>query len=248
MSTATRKGPATLADERSSLRRNGGAVLGRPPLPAAGMSDIDVPSITDAMRALYGSEGVLSPSKPVTGRDLNLLRTRLGGLTVTDACWLFGMQRNRWYKVVKSAEPLDDISLVLVARTLDAFPELCPIKPAARPDWMFQWLKQVNPNLDQRTFALLLGREKSAGHRWLKLGSSVSPKIARLFSLMQTMLMTGMNPTQIMEPLVMAESSARGLDVARDGMWTTPDARVRPKRRKGGERAESAKERVAETA
>jgi hypothetical protein len=243
MVSTTRKGPAALADERSSLRRTGGQ-RGRPSLPAAGLNAAEVPSITDSMRALYGTDGVISPTKPVTGRDLDMLRTRLGGLTVTDACWLFGLQRNRWYKLVNDPMPLEDVSLALVVRMLDQYPELCPIKPAPRPDWMFHWLKEVNPTLDQRTFALLFGREKSAAHRWLKLSSSVSPKIARLFSLAQTMLVTGMDPTEVMGPLAVAEGSARGLDIMRDGIWTSDDTRVRPKRRAPGERTKASKSKA----
>lgn len=229
---------STLDEQRSSLQRKRHANHGRPSKPAPGLEvGASVPTVEEALRERYGSEPMIPRTRPVVGRDLNDLRTRLGGITVTDACWLFGLQRNRWYQLTKSDKPLDDVSLALFARILDVYPELCPIKPVPRAEWVFHWLKEINPNLDQRSFSLLLGREKSAAHRWLKLGAAVSPKIERLFTTMQSLLLSRMNPHLAIEPLVQVEATARGLDVT-EGVWSKEGARVKPKRRKAGERGE----------
>lgn len=232
---------STLAEQRksdvagSSLQRRKSPGRGRPSEPAPGMAQVAVPSIEAAMRRLYGSEPVIPSTRPVVGLDLDLLRTRLGGITVTDACWLFGLQRNRWYELVRSKEPLEDVTLAMMIRVYDMFPEMCPIKPVPKAEWVYHWLKEINPTLDQRTFSLLLGREKSAAHRWLKLGQSVSPKIERLFTTMQAMMIAQINPLKAMEPLVQIEASARGLDV-NEGVWSTKDNRIKPQLAARGER------------
>lgn len=218
------------------LQRRKSASHGRPSMPAPGMDDESVPTIAESMRAMYDTEPVLSRDKPVTGRDLDRLRLRLGGITVTDACWLFGLQRGRWYALTKQDTPLDDTSLAVLMRVFDAYPQLCPVKPAPKPSYVFHWLREVHPNLDQRQFSLLLGREKSAAHRWLKQGMAVSPKVERLFNILQTMILAGMQPMNSLEPLVVLEATSRGLDLTRDGMWSTPQNRIKPKRRKPGER------------
>ncbi len=223
----------------SSLQRRKSASHGRPSMPAPGLEEEQIPTIQEAMRVLYGTEGVIPRNRAVIGSDLDRLRTRLGGLTITDACWLFGIQKLRWHTLVKSDEPLTDVTLAILCRTLDTYPELCPIKPSLKASWVFKWLKDVDPQLDQRQFSLLLGREKSAAHRWLKLGSAVSPKVDRMFHILTMMILSGVNPGRSIEPLVMMEAQSRGLDISKEGMWSTPDARVRPKRRKPGERNEA---------
>lgn len=229
--------PTTLDAQRSSLRRRKSATHGRPSKPAAGIEHGEVPSVEEAMRMLQGGEPAIPATRPVTGRDLNLLRTRLGGITVTDACWLFGLQRTRWYALTKSDKPLEDVSLAMVARIYDNYPEFCPVKPAPRAQWVFEWLKQLDPMLDQRSFSLLLGREKSAAHRWLKMGAAVSPKVERLFAAMHSMMLSRVNAAQVFEKIVKHEADARGLDIT-EGAWSTEDNRIKPKRRKAGERIE----------
>lgn len=227
---------AELAPKMGILQRRKSASHGRPSLPAPGLENESIPTIAESMRSMYETEPVLSRDKPVTGRDLDRLRLRLGGITVTDACWLFGLQRGRWYALIKQDKPLDDTSLAVLMRVLDAYPQLCPVKPAPKPSYVYHWLREVHPNLDQRQFSLLLGREKSAAHRWLKQGVAVSPKVERLFNVLQTMILAGMQPLNSLEPLVVLEATARGIDLTSEGMWSKPGARIKPKTRQPGQR------------
>lgn len=226
-----------------SILQKGSSISGRPSKPAPGLENAQVPTLDESVRMLYGTRGIIPSNRPVLGTDLNEMLTRLGGISVADACWLFGLQRNRWYEIAKSPEPLDDVSLALLVRLLDSYPEFSPIRPTPKAAWIYEWLRDIDPNMDQRRFSLMLGREKSASHRWLKLGGEVSPKIERLFAIMQAMLTGKVDPITSIEPLVAQEAHARGVDVVRTGMWTTPTTRIKAKKRAPGERS---KQRSAE--
>ncbi len=119
---------------------------------------------------------MIPKDRPVTGHDLEDLREKLA-LSVTDLCWLFGLSMPNWGKIKKAGpEPVKDPAVALLARFLDSYPEACPIPRPPEPGDVAERL----PELSRKTLGIALGREASAGYRWVVQGGRTSPILNRL--------------------------------------------------------------------
>jgi hypothetical protein len=122
----------------------------------------------------------IGPNTLVTPQVLEELRFKLG-LTVTDFCWLFGLSMPTWSLVRSQAneDPINDPAVALLARWLDKFPHLCPVPKSMKPEEAYQIINSVRP-ITKKEFGVALGREASAGYRWIKLNGSVPPVLDRI--------------------------------------------------------------------
>lgn len=160
---------------------------------------------------------MIPKDRPVTGHDLEDLREKLA-LSVTDLCWLFGLSMPNWGKIKKAgADPVKDPAVALLARYLDAHPEACPIPRSPEPGEVAERL----PELSRKTLGIALGREASAGYRWVVQGGRTSPILNRLLLILSMHLdENGSRGWQDWQTLVSTEAGARGINnIWRSGSW-----------------------------
>lgn len=171
--------------------------------------------------------------RPVIGEDLDALREQLG-LSTMDGCWLYGMSMNKWTQAVKkeARQPVENISLALLARELSARPELCPVPKMPSAHDIHGIIEKYQPAIDKKRMAIMFGCEASSGYRWLTVGSKISPVLARLFLVFQTIFYTSLKKSDSQaismladwDRMVAQEASERGvLNVFSTGRWTSPD-------------------------
>lgn len=175
----------------------------------------------------------LIPShRPVIGEDLDALREQLG-LSTMDGCWLYGMSMNKWTKAVKkqARDPVENISLALLARELSAHPELCPVPRMPSAQGIFTMVEKLQPSLDKKRLAIMFGCEASSGYRWITVGSKISPVLSRLFLVFETVLQSASKRSDSQalsmladwDRMVETEANQRGVvNVFSSGRWTVP--------------------------
>lgn len=170
--------------------------------------------------------GILRDDQPVTGKDLDDLRHSLS-LTVADMCWLFGMSMNKWSSVVRKGalKPVPDESIEILARLLDAHPEHSPLARMPQAAEFHKFLNQVE-KVDKKRLSALMGREASAGYRWLEKGVRIPATLQHIAYVITEMMRHRDLPAQRKklaewEKLVRRVSSARGVqeDVFGTGTW-----------------------------
>ncbi len=170
--------------------------------------------------------------RPVIGEDLDALREQLG-LSTMDGCWLYGMSMNKWTKAVKkeARDPVENISLALLARELCANPELCPVPKMPDAAEIHQIITALQPRMDKKRLAIMFGCEASSGYRWITIGSKISPVLSRLFLIFKTIHLAAAkrSDSQAMSMLadwdrmVENEANQRGvINVFSTGRWTVP--------------------------
>lgn len=166
--------------------------------------------------------------QPVRGQDLDSLREQIG-LTIMDACWLFGLSISKWTEVAKgekAKKPLANTTLALLVRLLQDHPELCPLRAPPSAKDVFTELSQIE-SVDNKKLGVYFGREASAGYRWLTAGSRIGAILTRLFTVMVTGLERRSRPEekhqflQEWRAMVMQEAQCRGVpEVFDTGRWT----------------------------
>lgn len=160
---------------------------------------------------------MIPKDRPVTGHDLEDLREKLA-LSVTDLCWLFGLSMPNWGKIKKAGDqPVKDPAIALLTRFLDAYPEACPIPRPPEPGDVVERL----PAASRKSMSIALGREASAGYRWVVQGGRTSPILNRLLLMLNTRLdAMGDEAWVEWQDMVTTEASARGIeDIWRHGSW-----------------------------
>ena len=108
----------------------------------------------------------------------------------------------------------------LTLRLYDRFPELVPTDPT--PEELHVLLAQVTGRkVPMSELALLLGREKTSGHRWRERGSPSVP-VSRLMGALQRLLETKyLHGFVEYQTLLEREAAARGIpDLLQAGSWT----------------------------
>lgn len=161
--------------------------------------------------------------RPVVGKDLDNLRQVLG-ISTSDACWLFGLSMQKWGEFVhkKSHLPVDDPSLALLVRLIDNNPSLCEIPKNPDPESFYNLLN-IYMKVDQKTFSLILGCDKSSGHRWISQNSRVSPHVMRLMHYLRKSILVSGDGVDFIEnwkSVVTKESEARDIcDIWKEGRW-----------------------------
>lgn len=162
-------------------------------------------------------------NRPVIGKDLENLRQVLG-ITASDACWLFGLTMQKWGELVhkKSHDPIQDPSLALLVRLVDEDPSLVEIPNYPSPESFFNFLNTIE-KIDQKTFSLILGGDKSSGHRWISRGSRTSPHVMRLMHYLRKKISKDLNGASEVEKwvnVVENEAHSRNInDLWKEGRW-----------------------------
>jgi hypothetical protein len=187
-----------------------------------------IPSIYST--GIWTAGDITESARPVIGEDLDILRDQLG-LSTADACWLYGISMTRWMIVVKEnpKEMIKNITLALLVKSLMAHPEACPVPNPVQAQDVYDSMREVQPSIDKRRFAIMFGCEASSGYRWITVGSKVSPVLARLFKIFMKKFTTAANKSLddalnvILEwdAIVQVEASARNKpNIFKDGRWT----------------------------
>lgn len=174
--------------------------------------------------------------RPVRGEDLDALRDALG-LSTSDACWLYGLSMPAWTKIAKrddpkeelhgARKPLANVTLALLVRVLQKYPEMCPVMPAPSAEEVFNTIAQSQPEIDRKRMAIMFGCEASSGYRWLTTNSDLGPVLVRLYKMFmryheetKDSLRKGEKLIKDWEKMVEAEAEARGVtNVFSRGRW-----------------------------
>jgi len=170
---------------------------------------------------------MIPENRPVLGMDLEELSQKLE-LSVMDACWTFGLNMPAWSLCVNKngAEPVKDVALALLVRYLDMFPESCPVeRPISPSDFYFSLdrYNKMQPKEDQidkpilesfAFFGSILGRDHSAGYRWVKQDGGTRPVIDRYIHVLNKDLAQGVITLKEVRTLTIVESKAREIDIS----------------------------------
>lgn len=173
---------------------------------------------------------IIPTTRRVIGEDLGKLRQQLG-LSVADACALFGMWANKWSATTRSAggqRPVASATLALLARALAQWPEASPLPTLPTPAEIYTLLRPHSVSMKQ--MAILFGYEASTGHRWLTEAPPVNAVTRRLFEVFrrlhqqaeQSAPATAALIVEQWQRMVVAEATERGLDadILTNGCWT----------------------------
>lgn len=171
-------------------------------------------------------------NRAILGQDLDTLREKLG-LSVGEACWLYGMSMTKWTDVVRTGanDPITKPNLALLVRGLSKWPEvnMFPHMPNAQD--IYSRLQSVDPEFGLKRFAIMFGSETTAGYRWITLGSNLSTAIRRLFYVFQVLFDAAAQESaaaarefvESWEAIVESEAQERGIErIFSVGCWTKP--------------------------
>src|SRR5260221_6953502 len=156
---------------------------------------------------------MISKFHPVTGLDLEALRSQ-PGMLVADFCTLLGISMRKWGEMQKNPdEPVPDATIALLARSIDATPELAwvPIFPSAQE--VYNKVSEVasmrREGVSHKQFSVANGRDGTSSYRWLKYGQSPGPFVNRtLWTLRETLNRRGYEGWAEWQELVDAEAQA----------------------------------------
>jgi hypothetical protein len=158
--------------------------------------------------------------RPVLGKDLETLRARLD-CTSLECCALLGIPLTTWSTWKnREDEPIPNPTAALTLRLYDRFPELVPTNPT--PEELRVLLVQVTGRkIPVSELSLLLGREKTSGHRWRERGAPSVP-VSRLMGILQRLLETKyLSGFVEYRTLLEREAAARGIpNLLEAGSWT----------------------------
>jgi hypothetical protein len=171
---------------------------------------------------------MIPDDRPVLGKDLDVVRQQLG-LLASDACWLFGLSMTRWMHIVRRDAdlPLNDPTMALLVRFLDANPELSILPKFPEPPEMLELLNKVQQVDGKKAFPVMLGSDASAGYRWLQSGGKQGPAVSRLMLCLKLALQAKApeNRAEVIDnwrDVVKKEAITRdSLDVFQTGKWNT---------------------------
>lgn len=124
---------------------------------------------------------MIPDDRPVLGKDLEVVRQQLGLLS-SDMCFLLGVSMTRWMHICRRDAdlPLNDPTMALLIRILDAHPELSILPTFPEPAEMLELLNKVQQVDGKKAFPVMLGSDASAGYRWLQNGGKQGPAVSRL--------------------------------------------------------------------
>ena len=174
---------------------------------------------------------MIPTNRPVIGQDLDDVRQAYG-LSVADACWLFGLSITKWSQMVRGSEenpdapnePIKDPTLALLIRFLDTFNDVEAVPSLPTAEEMFELLNS-SKSTPKKEMSILLGSEETATYRWTELGTRQPPAVGRLMYFLRLKLL-GCSTTQRIdfmskwESIVRIEGTARGVDdVFKAGSW-----------------------------
>jgi hypothetical protein len=180
---------------------------------------------------------MLDPNKPVTGRDLELLREDLQ-LTITDFVWLFGFTYYAYCQIRSQDEdkrdpatgllpidqPINDPAVCILARWLAKHPEDCPVPRPPTAAQIFRRLEAAmaaqGRNMPKRFFGVVLGREVSASYRWIEQGGDIPAALSRMLIVLDRKI-TDTDPSVWDEIVQVAneEASVRGINLMKEARW-----------------------------
>lgn len=183
---------------------------------------------------------MITENEPIKGVNIDEIRIKLG-LSISDACWVFGIARPDWTTLIASHDPVSP-ALAELIRFYNAYPEYCPAKSpidigdlyerlsdasegdVKRPDAKTVGTRQGrrrSSSLDLKAFSVMLGKEGSAAYRWVKMGANAAVPVVRMMEAMDAMLKKGENPVNLFIQLANTEAKARDVeDVWATGSWT----------------------------
>lgn len=157
---------------------------------------------------------MISQERPVIGKDLETIRELLG-VDLIDACYLFGLSMQQWSTVTgkEGDMPVKNASLAIMVRYYDKYPHRAPIPQYATPEDL------VEAGLDKSLLGPIVGREVSAGQRWLNDRSSTTPPVDRLLNhLINEALPDG--AIEEWKQMIVSEGRLRGNpDILKNGRW-----------------------------
>jgi hypothetical protein len=177
--------------------------------------------------------------RPVCGQDLDDVRKMLG-LSVADACYLYGLSPTKWSQMVSGIQaipeinykgstaqtPVTDPTLALLVRCLAANPELPVIPQMPSPAEMSAMISNVTGNPTQRYFAVALGNESTSAYRWSRIGQQPPATAQRLLYALKLALVKRDDADKKAfmanwEKIVRTEAAARDAagDVFETGKW-----------------------------
>ena len=123
----------------------------------------------------------VSAKPPVRSVDLEMWRTRYG-LTISAACELLGLQRQKWTELQKKpSEPIDDMAVCILLLFYLEHPETIPISRVIdiQRDMESLGFNPEDPS-DKKEYAIAHGREPAAAYRWLGNQGTVGKPVERL--------------------------------------------------------------------
>lgn len=172
----------------------------------------------------------ISEDRPVTGEDLNTLRERIG-LSVGEACWLYGLSMTKWTNVAKrdAKKMLTNPTLALMTRALSARQDACPLPAAPSAPEVLDLITEIVPGIDKKRFATMFGRESSSGYRWITTQGKISPVLERLFHVFKALYVPALEKgpleaalfLQEWDQMVELEAQERGIaNIYSAGKWT----------------------------
>jgi hypothetical protein len=122
-----------------------------------------------------------SEKRPLRSVDLEIWRTQ-HGLTISAACELLGLQRQKWTELQKNpSEPLDDMAVGILLLFYLQYPETIPLSRVIdiKRDMEMLGLDPEDPS-HKKEYAVAHGREPAAAYRWLANQGSVGKPVERL--------------------------------------------------------------------
>lgn len=122
-----------------------------------------------------------SEKRPLRSVDLEIWRSQYG-LTISAACELLGLQRQKWTELQKNpSEPLDDMAVGILLLFYLQHPETIPISRVIdiKRDMESLGLNPDDPS-DKKEYAVAHGREPAAAYRWLGNQGTVGKPVERL--------------------------------------------------------------------
>lgn len=168
----------------------------------------------------------------IKGFHLISLAERLKIPTRLETSYIMGIPPVTWYgytnsktkegdDIANTLKPIERASICILARLGFTFPER--VQRTRYPDaqHLFSKLKETKPNASLNHFSKLLGREISAGHRWLKRGHSFDGTTRRLALHLNDYLDEGRLPDW--EKLVEHETRLRNAKGAKSLALPDPD-------------------------
>ncbi|AQH05167.1 hypothetical protein A9R05_39905 (plasmid) [Burkholderia sp. KK1] len=120
-------------------------------------------------------------TQPLRSVDLEIWRTR-HGLTISAACELLGLQRQKWTELHKTpSEPIDDMAVCILLLFYFEHPETIPMSRVIdiQRDMHSLGLNPEDPS-DKKEYAIAHGREPTAAYRWLGDQGAVGKPVERL--------------------------------------------------------------------
>jgi hypothetical protein len=126
--------------------------------------------------------------KPVIGRDVGALRSRLN-LSTDEMTFVLGITNNRYHLIVnqEADEPVRSIPVALMTRLLSMDDSLLFLPKFPSPQDLYE---EVQTEINKKEFSVILGNHGTSMQRWGKGGKRATPQVYRLALIIQIMVAT----------------------------------------------------------